>query len=149
MRAALQAIWLLERCQYAEVAVYGAYAHRPRPKNPRMKHDADKYIYAIERLTTALECLATHPGDVRERLSAAYLSFHTLREDDFPPEHQEKWRWVKREMTKFGPMLGPNGEVWRGSVENTMKRVRNGTASKIAKAVYALYWAVTSNRMYE
>ena len=108
----------------------------------------DPYSYAVEKLTTTLECLATHPGDVRERLTSAFPTFCTLTKDDFPPEYQKKWEWVQKELTKFGPLRDCKGEVWRGSVENTMKRVRKKTGAKIAKTIYELYWAVSENQQY-
>jgi len=106
------------------------------------------YGYTAEKLTNTLECLATHPGDVRERLTSTFLCFQTLRSDDFPPENREDWDWVLKEITKYGPLVDQRGEVWRGSVENTMRRVRKSTASKIAKKIYELYWLVSENRQY-
>ncbi|MCK4913035.1 MAG: hypothetical protein KAS69_00365 [Planctomycetes bacterium] len=107
-----------------------------------------RYNYAVEKLTTTLKCLATHPGDVRKRLKAASLIFCVLREGDFPPEHRNEWRWVKNELTKFGPLLNDKGEIWQGSIENTMYRIRKKTGSKIAKKIYELYWVVSENQQY-
>ena len=106
------------------------------------------YSYTVEKLTAALESLATHPGDARERLGSAFLIFHTLTEKDFPPEYQEKWKWVMDKITKSGPILDYKGDVWRGSVENTMRRIKNKTASKILKVIYELYWVVSENKQY-
>jgi hypothetical protein len=53
-----------------------------------------------------------------------------------------------KELTKFGPLLNHKGEVWIGSVENTMRKVRKATGSKIAKKIYELYWAVSENQPY-
>ena len=110
--------------------------------------ELNRYSYAVEKLTTTLECLAIHQGDARERLTAAFPIFFTLREDDFPPEYRKEWCWVIRELTKFGPLLDYKGEVWRGSVENTMRRIQKKTGSKIAKKIYELYWVVSENRQY-
>lgn len=107
-----------------------------------------RYGYTVEKLTNTLECLAIHPGDVRERLTAAFLSFHTLRSNDFPPEYRKDWDWVLSELTKYGPLINYKGEVWRGSVTNTMHHVHKSTASKIAKKIYELYWAVSENQQY-
>ncbi len=105
------------------------------------------YGYTVEKLTNTLECLATHPGDVRERLTSSFLSFQTLRSDDFPPENRKDWDWVLKELTKYGPLVY-HKEVYLGSVENTMRRVRKSTASKIAKKIYELYWLVSENQQY-
>jgi hypothetical protein len=108
----------------------------------------NQYHYTVEKLGGAIECLATHPGDVRERLTQAFLGFHTLTETDFPPELRADWLWVKKELTKYGPVLNHKGEVWIGSVANTMRKVRKATGSKIAKKIYALYWAVSEKNPY-
>ncbi len=108
----------------------------------------NRSYYTVEKLTTALSCLATHPGDVRERLTSAFIVLHTLKEEDFPLEHREEWRWVIKEVTKYGPLLNHKDEVWMGSVKNTMRRVRKATGVKIAKKIYDLYWAVSENQQY-
>ena len=118
----------------------------PEVKDTQVEHNP--YYYTVEKLTSAIECLATHPGDARERVAAAFLSFHTLREEDFPPQCRKDWKWVINELTRFGPLLDHKGEVSRGSVENTVRRARNSTASKIAKKIYELYWVVSENQQY-
>lgn len=105
--------------------------------------------YALEKLTNALECLATHPGDVRERLVSAHMCFHTLNVSDFPVECQADWRWIMSELTKFGPLYDHKGDIYKGSVQNTMARVRETTAEKIAKRIFQLYWTISDNQPYQ
>jgi hypothetical protein len=112
------------------------------------KFDNNKYDHAVEKLTDTLKCLATHPGDARERIVAAYFSFGHLRAEEFPEECRKDWNWIKEEIIKFGPFTDSQGKVWRSSVENTMKTVRKATASKVAKKLYELYWVVSANRQY-
>ena len=52
------------------------------------------------------------------------------------------------ELTKYGPLLNHKGEVRIGSVDNTMRKIRKATGSKIAKKIYELYWAVSENQLY-
>jgi hypothetical protein len=106
------------------------------------------YSYAIEKLTTAVGCLATHPGDARHRIIAASSVFNVVRASDLPPDLREKWLKVIAEATKFGPILKSNGEVFRSPVENTMNRRKNSTASKLAKAIYEIYWDISCNQRY-
>jgi hypothetical protein len=106
------------------------------------------YCHAVEKLTDTLKCLATHPGDARERIAAAYFSFGHLRAEEFPEQCRKDWAWIKKESTKFDPLFDYKGDVWRSGVENTMKNVRKSTASKIAKKLYELYWAVSKNQQY-
>jgi hypothetical protein len=112
------------------------------------KFGNNKYDHAIEKLTDTLKCLATHPGDARERIAAAHFSFGHLQAEEFPEEYRKDWAWIKKEITKFGPLTDCRGKVWRCSVENTMKTVRKSTASKIARKLYELYWAVSDNKPY-
>jgi hypothetical protein len=112
------------------------------------KFGNNKCDHAVEKLTDTLKCLATHPGDARERIVAAYCSFGHLRAEEFPEECRKDWNWIKEEITKFGPFTDSRGKVWRSSVENTMKTVRKATASKVAKKLYELYWVVSANRQY-
>lgn len=44
------------------------------------------YEYTVQKLTQAIECLATWPWDIRERLKDKYIYYlHVLiQEDDFP-----------------------------------------------------------------
>ena len=108
----------------------------------------NKYHHAVEKLTDTLKCLATHHGDARERIVAAYFSFGHLQAKEFPEEYRKDWAWIKKEITKFGPLTDYKGDVWRSNVENTMKNVRKATASRIAKKLYELYWAVSENKQY-
>ena len=75
--------------------------------------------------------------------------FITLNEMDFPTEHRKDWRWVMYELTKSGPLFDVEGNIWRGSVENTMKSVRRSTGFKIAKKIHELYWSISKNRLYQ
>lgn len=108
----------------------------------------NKYSHAVEKLTIVLECLATHPGDARERVASAYSLCSHLRVDELPEKCRKDWEWITREITKRGPFRDSLGRVWKGSAENTMENVRKSTGAKIAKKFYALYWAVSENRPY-
>lgn len=104
----------------------------------------NRYYYAYEKLLTALDSLATGAGDVRERLLNAFWSFHPLKEEHFPANLQADYRWVMKELTKFGPVLDHAGAVRVGSVENTLKRIRRTTGVKIAERLLHLYHELES-----
>ena len=108
----------------------------------------NKHRHAVEKLTSVLERLATHPGDARQRVAAAYPLCAHLMAEEFPEKCRKDWEWIKKEVGKFGPLTDYKGDVWRGSVENTMKTVRKSTGAKIAKKLYELYWAVSENKRY-
>ena len=107
-----------------------------------------KYSYAREKLSMATETLATGKGDVRSRLLEAFGSCHTLSENHFPKELQKDWKFVKQNLTKFGPLLNYKGEAWRGSVENTMNKIRRVTGQKIAQRLWDMNWELHNNDKY-
>jgi len=108
-----------------------------------------KYNYAAEKLTNMLEVLATHSGDVRERLAAAYWTFGRLKPEDLPEETRKDLDWIRKALAKRGPLIDITGKQVRGSIENTMRYTRKATAQKIAKKLYELYWSVSGNKRYE
>lgn len=105
--------------------------------------------YVREKLMNALHVLATHKEDVRERVGDAFLVCHTLQPEDFPPSLRDDWIWITQQVTRSGPVEGPDGKIWRGSVENTMKRIQRETGRKIASRIWELYWATSRNTRYE
>ena len=102
-----------------------------------------QHDYIVEKLTTALRVLATHPGDVRKRLIRAHASFRTLQAKDFPESLQPDWIWIMQELTKSGKVISCEGEIIKDSVENTMSRIRNKTRTAIATRIYNIYRSVT------
>lgn len=108
----------------------------------------NRYSYAQEKLYHAMLTLATSGGDVRSRLLSAFMSLHTLGVDDFPSEYQKDWSWIMKELTKYGPLLDHKGEPLRGSVENTMKRIKNTTGEKIARKIFDIGWDLHTNEKY-
>lgn len=95
-----------------------------------------------------MRTLATGKGDVRGRLLGAFMSLHTLDEEDFPEELKKDWVWIIKQLTKFGPVLDHKGEVRRGSVENTMSKIKNTTGSKIAGRIFDIGWELHTNEDY-
>jgi len=97
------------------------------------------YFYAYEKFMDALNNLATGPYDVRQRLRSAYLHFHPVTKKHLPEELQDDYKWILNQLTKFGPVVGKDGEVLRGAVEETLNRIRNATGSKIADRIIHIY----------
>lgn len=100
--------------------------------------------YAHEKLLHAIYSLATGTGDARSRLWNAYQGFHPLQEKHFPEHLRKDWRWVMDSLTKYDPIYDYKGRLTTGSVEATLKRIRNSTASKIAQKIVYLYFEVDS-----
>ena len=98
-----------------------------------------KFSYSRGKLRETIYSLATGPGDVRKRLAETYQGFFILKKEQFPVELQPDWEWVQRELKKFGPIKREDGSVFRGSVENTCRRIKNKTGVKIAKKILEIY----------
>jgi hypothetical protein len=82
--------------------------------------------------------LATGAGDIRERLFLVFQDLCFLAEADFPDHLRSDWLWIVNQMTRYGPLEDHRGNAWRGSLENTMKRIRRMTGVRIAKRLLQL-----------
>jgi len=91
-----------------------------------------------EKFHTALYRLTVGEGDVRDRLRGAYRYLKMLSEDEVPPKLREEWASILQALTRQGPEVGPNGEVYRSSIDHTMSRIKNRTGRAIAERIYAL-----------
>jgi hypothetical protein len=100
---------------------------------------ADNKLYLIEKMTEALEALATDAGDVRYRLTLAYLCVMHLKAEDFPLELRNDWSAFIDALTKKGPSIASTGDVRLNSAQNTMRSIQNKTATKLAKAFFEMY----------
>ena len=83
-------------------------------------------IYAKRKLSEAVYSLATGGGDVRARLFWAHRYMQVLSENHFPKELKKKWLGINTQLSKFG------------TVQNTLKKIRNSTGVKIAIEIYEL-----------
>jgi len=60
-----------------------------------------KYWYAYEKFSSAIYILATGAGDVRSRLSDAYLGpLWVIRPEHLPEDLQKDLVWIKKQITK-------------------------------------------------
>lgn len=74
--------------------------------------------HTLKRLTKAMDCLATHPGDARERVTAAFMILGPLLEDDLPPQCRQDWNLIVRAATKFEPLYNGTGALF-GAASST------------------------------
>lgn len=113
-----------------------------------MSIDENTKRYVIEKLTNAMDCLLTHEGDARARILGCHTCFGTLTEEDFPEELRADWRFVQKTISSREPMYLPNGEIFRGRIEMTMRSCRNSTAAKVIERLQKLYWSMSENVQY-
>ena len=91
-----------------------------------------------EKFHAARYRLAVGEGDVRDRLRGAYRYLRMLSEDEVPPRLRDEWKSILNALTRHGPEVGPDGEVYRRAIDNTMSRIRNSTGRAIAERICAL-----------
>ena len=107
-----------------------------------------RYSYTRQNLFSAISILSTFPGDVRSRINSAYQAFHPLETHHFPDEFKKDWEWVIKSITKYGPKLNYKNEIELGSVEHTMRRIKNNTGTKIADKIFNLFYEMHFNEKY-
>ena len=62
--------------------------------------DIIKYIYATEKFSMAVYVLATHKGNIKDRLFFAFQEFSAVTEDEIPENIQSDFNWIRQELTK-------------------------------------------------
>lgn len=97
-------------------------------------------FYASQNMLKALYSLATGPGDVRERLLTAYGNFWVLNEDHFPEHLRADFRYVTKELNKFGPVYDHHGNMVNDAVKETLRRIKRSTGVKIAHKLVHLHF---------
>jgi len=107
-----------------------------------------RYSYTNEKLFQAIEILATGRGDVRARLWPAFLAVHTLTIDNFPEDLRDDWQFIYDNLTKYEPIYNHEGKVSVGSVQNTLRRIKNKTGSKIAEKFFNLFCEMSFSEKY-
>jgi len=85
--------------------------------------------YAYSKISEAVNILATHPGDVRKRLSAAYCRFCEASPEMLPPHIRSELEWVREQLNRFPARHG------EGTLQATLRRIRNSTGVKIANRI--------------
>lgn len=101
-----------------------------------MKRD---HSYVKDKLRETIYSLAIGPEDIRKRLAHAYQGFFALRNEHFPEKLQPDWKWIQKELTKFGPLKREDGSIFRGSVDHTCSKIKKKTGVKIAKKILNIY----------
>lgn len=107
-----------------------------------------KYAKAQSALLSAIEILATFPGDLRTRLKGAFSDLDSISEINLPDELKNDWRLIMKQLTKCGPKFDCHGRICMGSVEHTMSKIRNSTASTIAANIFKLFYELNFNEKY-
>jgi hypothetical protein len=94
-----------------------------------------RHSYAREKFGVAVNSLATGTSDLNDRIWNAYLSFHTLTENDFPDELKEDWLEIHNSLTVEEPTYDEKGEVTIGKVQNTLKSLDTESCVELAQKI--------------
>lgn len=102
------------------------------------------FEYAGEKLGTAVWKLATGKGEIKARLSDAYVELAILQKGDLPEEHWEELQAIRQELTR-GKMQyqtrlveGELVERPMGKLPSTLRYMRLNRAQIIAERICAL-----------
>lgn len=87
------------------------------------------------KFRNALYYLAVGEGDVRARLRRAYFQINSLREDEVPQDIRQEWVEIVRDLTARGALI-ESGIALKSDLDNTLDRMKNRTARKIAERIY-------------
>lgn len=89
--------------------------------------------YALEKLGLAVDALAVGEGDVRSRLSAAYMEMVAVSTRDFPEPLRAEFEDIKYQLTKHPKRYDDDS-----AIHHTLSRMQNRTGSKIAQRIVEL-----------
>ena len=100
--------------------------------------ERDRLIYARSKLGGAIWKLATGIGEIKSRLSDAYIELAIIQDGDLPEDLSEEWKMIKRDLTN-GKMKyradikdGKIVEVPVGRLASTLRYMRKKKAEDIA-----------------
>ncbi len=98
-----------------------------------------KLNYAIEKFTNAVDVLATGRGRIKERVYSACLAISTIRpEENLPPGRlRADYEWIQKKITRW-----PAEREGEGSIRAALRRMRVGTAVKVAERIFHIYHEV-------
>jgi len=104
--------------------------------SPKRRRVMVNVSYAREKLSVGLISLAKGSDPIQMRLWDAYMSFHPLRENDFPKDLQEDYKEIKDLLTK----VKPKGD--EGSVKATLSQMTEEEANIIAEKLAILCFEI-------
>jgi hypothetical protein len=92
-----------------------------------------RYSYTHEKLSQAVDSLATGTGSIQDRLLNAALALHVLRAKDFPEEMANEFSSLWQEFTKQPAMAN------EGTLQATILRMSDGEAAEWASRILHLH----------
>ncbi len=100
---------------------------------------AQSFHYAAEKMAAAVYPLGASTGSLQDRLHGAFMSFHTLDEDDFPEGSvREAWPSIEARMTE---RQAPQGYL-EGDAKFTLDQISDVDAHQLATDVIDLCFGI-------
>ncbi|WP_291858539.1 hypothetical protein [Marinilabilia sp.] len=99
----------------------------------------------IEGINSNLLCYTGIRNSGKERLLNAFMSFHSLKENDFPDDLKSKWKELNEKLKSEQPTTDFNGEVVSGRVENTLNKLTIEECNEVAKIIVDLSFQIRRN----
>ncbi len=104
------------------------------------------WSYPAQKYDAAIDTLVTHFGPSWERMTFSLMNLTHLKPDHFPDRDLfERTAAVISRATKFGP-LEMNGQLDRGSLENTLRRSKRSTFEKLAHQILDIHGEINRRR---
>ncbi len=99
---------------------------------------------AIEALNRVITVLATDSGMIKDRMKKAWKNAY-ISDDDFPEELRAEWLSIRKELEKYGPRIAPDGTQVKDARQNTIRRIRSSTASRLAARILEFYFVARNS----
>ncbi len=95
-----------------------------------MKRDLS---YPFEKFMVAVDALATSPERLQDRLHSAFMTFHTIRVEDFDdPDMQSALNEIMDRLTKVR-------DAEKGYVPATVEQMSDEDAKDVAELIFGLF----------
>lgn len=99
-------------------------------------------LYALEKLASVVWTLASHPGNIRDRLWDAQRDLVAISDRDIPNELRPMWLELKADMRKLKP-TGHGQTAYGATISRSRLKTCEGFATRILE-LHDRIWGYTS-----
>lgn len=106
---------------------------------PKKSSDQGEHGYALTQLRLGIDILATHPGNIKDRMKIAHLeAFSLIQDKDIPDELLPIWKEINDKIKGKGPRRNVTGKIYRSALDNTLHYRHKKTISNAAYLITEL-----------
>jgi len=97
-------------------------------------------------LWESIELLAIEEGNLKERLKQIFIGgpLYMIDINLFSDKLKPKWQEIEKMITKYPATYDLSGKLLLSNIEATLIRIKNKTASRIAKLIVELYYEINT-----